>query len=268
MLPDERDIRTIVAQKSRCNRQRVIRTLEGTNRDPAVRRSISFDRLLLHGWISLLMEIVIRLYASSGVEGTLQTSKNHNGLFVESTSTPPWDQRAPGCSLGAGGRIWPSLAPDKCPSWAAPVERNRLPLLPSSHRANRIDQAPCQYPAAANSRQKEVLKVQEVREGAEPGWAGRYDSKMRAGMVYAMTNAAAGNEVIAFRRANDGTLTRMNAYPTGGKGTGTMKVSPATPQNGIDPLTSQGSLSFSRDGRFLFAVNAGSDSITSFRVAD
>ena len=68
--------------------------------------------------------------------------------------------------------------------------------------------------------------MQEVREGAEPGWVGRYDAKMRAGMVYAMTNAAAGNEVIAFRRANDGTLTRMNAYPTGGKGTGTMKVCP------------------------------------------
>ncbi len=65
--------------------------------------------------------------------------------------------------------------------------------------------------------------MQEAREGAEPGWAGRYDAKMRAGMVYAMTNAAAGNEVIAFRRAEDGTLTRLGAYPTGGRGTGTMK---------------------------------------------
>ena len=110
--------------------------------------------------------------------------------------------------------------------------------------------------------------MQEVREGAAPGWAGRHDSRMRVGMVYAMTNAAAGNEVIAFRRVNDGTLTRLNAYPTGGNGTGTTKVGPPTPPNGIDPLTSQGSLSFSRDGGFLFAVNAGSDSITSFRVAD
>ena len=110
--------------------------------------------------------------------------------------------------------------------------------------------------------------MQKEREGAEPGWAGWYDAKMCAGMVYAMTNVAAGNEVIAFRRADDGTLTRLNAYPTCGRGTGTRKVSPATPQNGIDPLTSQGSLSFSRNGCFLFAVNAGSDSITSFRVAD
>ena len=90
----------------------------------------------------------------------------------------------------------------------------------------------------------------------------------RKGMVYAATNAAGGNEVIAYRRAGDGTLTFFNAFPTGGNGTGTTNVSTATPQTGIDPLVSQGSLAFSRDGRFLFAVNAGSSTITSFRVAD
>jgi len=94
------------------------------------------------------------------------------------------------------------------------------------------------------------------------------ENRCQAGMVYTMTNVYPSNEVIAFRRAADGTLTRMQAYPTGGSGTGTMNVGPPAPPTGIDPLTSQGSLSFSRDRRFLFAVNAGSNSISSFRVAD
>ncbi|HCF70140.1 MAG TPA: hypothetical protein DER33_00875 [Syntrophomonas sp.] len=79
------------------------------------------------------------------------------------------------------------------------------------------------------------------------------------GMVYAMTNSAAGNKVIAFRRGANGRLTRVKAYETGGRGTGKAQV---------DPLASQGSLILSRGGGFLFAVNAGSNSISSFRVAN
>ncbi len=79
-----------------------------------------------------------------------------------------------------------------------------------------------------------------------------------AGMVYAMTNAAVKNEVIAFRRGMGGRLSFVKAYATGGRGTGEKKV---------DPLVSQGSLVLSPNGRFLFAVNAGSDSISSFHIA-
>ncbi|HEY3379187.1 MAG TPA: beta-propeller fold lactonase family protein, partial [Armatimonadota bacterium] len=88
------------------------------------------------------------------------------------------------------------------------------------------------------------------------------------GTVYAMTNAANGNAVVAYRRKNDGTLAFLNSFRTGGNGTGTGEVSTATPQDGIDPLASQGSLRLSRDKRFLFAVNAGSNSVTSFRVSN
>nr|WP_249436022.1 beta-propeller fold lactonase family protein [Paenibacillus sp. Marseille-Q4541] len=63
-------------------------------------------------------------------------------------------------------------------------------------------------------------------------------------------------------------LTFTGHYPTYGKGTGTRKVSSVTANDGIDPLVSQGSLSLSRDGRFLFAVNAGSHSISSFIIND
>ncbi|MEN6462895.1 MAG: beta-propeller fold lactonase family protein [Syntrophomonas sp.] len=78
------------------------------------------------------------------------------------------------------------------------------------------------------------------------------------GMVYAMTNSAVRNKVIAFRRGINGKLIRIKAYATGGRGTG---------ERIVDPLSSQGSLILSRNGRFLFAVNAGSNSISSFRVS-
>lgn len=95
-----------------------------------------------------------------------------------------------------------------------------------------------------------------------------FEDKCHTGMVYAMTNAISNNEVIAFRRGVNGTLTRVAAYETGGCGTGPMEISPATPPDGIDPLASQGSLILSPDGNYLFAVNAGSNSISCFRVAN
>ena len=38
------------------------------------------------------------------------------------------------------------------------------------------------------------------------------------GAVYAMTNAADGNEVVMYDRAADGTLTLVDAFATGGQG--------------------------------------------------
>ncbi|MED1467545.1 lactonase family protein [Bacillus salipaludis] len=91
---------------------------------------------------------------------------------------------------------------------------------------------------------------------------------VRKSMVYIMNNNERINEVIAFVRDVTGFLTFMGAFPTNGMGTGTKEVSTATANDGIDPLTSQGSLTLSRDGRFLFAVNAGSNSISSFIITD
>jgi 6-phosphogluconolactonase (cycloisomerase 2 family) len=74
-----------------------------------------------------------------------------------------------------------------------------------------------------------------------------------AGAVYALTNAAAGNAVVAYDRAGDGALIPAGIFPTGGAGTGA-------------GLGSQGAVVVTEDRRFLFAVNAGSNSISSFRV--
>ena len=73
------------------------------------------------------------------------------------------------------------------------------------------------------------------------------------GAVYTITNAATGNSVAYFSRSADGALNLVATYATGGKGTGAN-------------LGSQGSVTLSDDGKLLFAVNAGSNSISEFAV--
>jgi 6-phosphogluconolactonase (cycloisomerase 2 family) len=84
--------------------------------------------------------------------------------------------------------------------------------------------------------------------------------------LYTMTNASADNQVLAFRRADDGTLTLLGAYSTGGKGLGSTEISAATPQDGVDVLASQGSVQLTPDKRSLVVVNAGDNTVTSFRL--
>jgi len=74
--------------------------------------------------------------------------------------------------------------------------------------------------------------------------------------VFVMTNDADSNEVIAFERASNGTLSAARHYKTEGRGSG----------GTVDPLASQGSLTLSDDGSALFAVNAGSGTVSVFRV--
>ncbi len=84
-------------------------------------------------------------------------------------------------------------------------------------------------------------------------------SDQPAGMVYIMTNAADNNEVGAFIRTPGGTLQPDSLYGTQGSGTG-----PGQTGRGVDPLSSQGSLVLCPSGRRLFAVNAGSSTISGF----
>lgn len=73
------------------------------------------------------------------------------------------------------------------------------------------------------------------------------------GALYALTNSPAGNAVLVFRRAGNGALAPAGSFATGGVGSGAS-------------LGSQGAVVVSEDHRFLFAVNAGSDSVSSFRI--
>jgi 6-phosphogluconolactonase len=75
--------------------------------------------------------------------------------------------------------------------------------------------------------------------------------------VFVMTNDADANEVLAFERTPYGTLQNARHYSTGGRGSG----------GTVDPLGSQGSLTLSDDGAWLFAANAGSGTVSTFRVS-
>jgi 6-phosphogluconolactonase (cycloisomerase 2 family) len=87
---------------------------------------------------------------------------------------------------------------------------------------------------------------------------GQVDGSTQTGAVYALSNDPAGNGVIAFRRAADGTLSSLGTFATQGRGTG----------GTIDPLLSQFALVLSADHEALFAVNAASDEVSSFQVND
>ena len=77
-----------------------------------------------------------------------------------------------------------------------------------------------------------------------------------AGAVYIQTNDGAGNRVIAFRRAANGSLTRLGTFRTGGAG------------DGVPHLTSQGSVVLTGDGRHLLVSNAASADLSVFVVVN
>ena len=86
------------------------------------------------------------------------------------------------------------------------------------------------------------------------------DHRRSGPAVFVQTDATSGNAVLAYRRAKDGTLAYAGTYATGGTGAVAVGAS-------ADPLASQGSLATADGGRLLLAVNAGSNTISVFRVA-
>lgn len=73
------------------------------------------------------------------------------------------------------------------------------------------------------------------------------------GAVYVLTNSAAGNAVAYYARSAQGSLSYVAAFSTGGTGVGAN-------------LGSQGSVTLSDNGRELYAVNAGSNTVSAFAV--
>ena len=77
--------------------------------------------------------------------------------------------------------------------------------------------------------------------------------------VFVQTDNLAGNTVVAYDRAGDGNLHQAGVFQTGGKGGA---LSGAV----VDFLASQGSLTYDQAHGQLYAVNAGSNSVTVFAV--
>jgi 6-phosphogluconolactonase (cycloisomerase 2 family) len=77
--------------------------------------------------------------------------------------------------------------------------------------------------------------------------------------VFVETDNPSNNQVIAYARANDGTLTFASAYDTNGRG-GQLNGSV------VDHVGSQGALTYDAAHSLLFAVNAGSNNVSVFSV--
>jgi 6-phosphogluconolactonase (cycloisomerase 2 family) len=74
------------------------------------------------------------------------------------------------------------------------------------------------------------------------------------GAVYLQTNDAESNEIVAYARAADGSLSYVGTYETGGRGTG-------------EPhLPSQSSVVLTEGGQRLLVANAGSGEISLFAI--
>ncbi|MDD5033237.1 MAG: beta-propeller fold lactonase family protein [Methylococcaceae bacterium] len=73
--------------------------------------------------------------------------------------------------------------------------------------------------------------------------------------VYTLSNSASGNEVLAFQRNGQGSMQPAGRFATGGTGTGS-------------GLGNQGALALSHNEHYLFAVNAGSNDVSVFRIQD
>jgi len=98
-----------------------------------------------------------------------------------------------------------------------------------------------------------------------PAGARDDDSGSRAGAVFSMTNESTGNAVIAYARGSDGRLRDPRRFPTGGTGTGT----PEDSSDGLVLADRRGEVSpinLREGGRFLLATNAGSHTVSVFRV--
>ena len=91
--------------------------------------------------------------------------------------------------------------------------------------------------------------------GATPPFSGRGGDHA----VFVQTDDPAGNQVVAYSRAANGTLSVANTYATGGLG-GVLAGSV------VDHLASQGSLAYDQRHALLYAVNAGSNTVSVFSV--
>ena len=103
---------------------------------------------------------------------------------------------------------------------------------------------------------KSAIAMSAIAGAAWSGVSAANDNNHAAHGVFVMTNNADANQVVAFQRDPNGTLENPHSYGTDGRGSG----------GTVDPLASQGSLTLSTDGAWLFAVNAGSGSVSVFRV--
>jgi 6-phosphogluconolactonase (cycloisomerase 2 family) len=94
---------------------------------------------------------------------------------------------------------------------------------------------------------------------AASGGAAPFGQSGGSHAVFVQTDNTSGNRVVAYNRAADGALTQAGSYATGGRG-GVLDGSV------VDHTASQGSLTYDPRHSLLYAVNAGSNTVSVFAV--
>lgn len=106
-----------------------------------------------------------------------------------------------------------------------------------------------------SSQRRRLLQLAAVAAAATlvglPAHAER--DSFRHGKIFISTNAPAGNEVLVYERSDGGAARPLTRAATHGIGTG-------------GGLGSQGAVTLSRNGRWLFVVNAGSNTVSTFAL--
>jgi len=93
------------------------------------------------------------------------------------------------------------------------------------------------------------------------------DDDREDGAVYVLGNQLTGNTIVVFHRGADGALTRVQEVSTGGLGSGPGPLPPGFGNGpGPDPLNSADAIVMTEDGRFVLAVNAGSNELSLLAV--
>jgi 6-phosphogluconolactonase len=108
---------------------------------------------------------------------------------------------------------------------------------------------------AACQKEKTPQSSGEAPEIAMSKSGGDDEHGNRGGHVYTMSNDPGVNDVLVYRREANGTITLAGTYESGGNGTGTS-------------LGNQGGVILADDEDVLLVVNAGSNSISSFKITN
>lgn len=107
-------------------------------------------------------------------------------------------------------------------------------------------------PASAASPSDDGAGTGALARTASPSWL-----HQRGGAVYVLTNDPAHNAVTVFARGADGRLTQTGTVRTSGRGGSEVGAV-------VDPLASQGALTYDSAHHLLYAVNAGSNTLSVF----
>jgi 6-phosphogluconolactonase len=117
------------------------------------------------------------------------------------------------------------------------------------------DQLKTSAPTVQQTRSEAAMKDMVAEHGINPDEMVLADNKTMSqeGYVYTESNDAAKNSILIYKQHSDGTLSFVDSVASGGAGIGT-------------GLGSQGALVLDNQHQWLYAVNAGSSSISAFRV--